>query len=48
MINLLEIGIQLAQKRNALKLSQFQLAEICGVSDLTIRRIEKGHKGTSI
>lgn len=41
-------GSKIEQKRNILGLTQKGLAEICSLSDLTIRNIEHGAPGTSI
>jgi DNA-binding XRE family transcriptional regulator len=39
---------ELEQRRNKLELTQFDLAEMTGLSDLTIRNIEKGKPTVAI
>jgi transcriptional regulator with XRE-family HTH domain len=43
-----EIGFVIKSKRRLLKYSQNDLAELSGLSDRTIRSIEKGETGASI
>jgi transcriptional regulator with XRE-family HTH domain len=45
---LLEFGTLLQSKRKQLGVSQKDLAELCGISDLTVRNIENGKEGTNI
>jgi HTH-type transcriptional regulator / antitoxin HipB len=45
---LLEFGTLLQSKRKQLGVSQKDLAELCSISDLTVRNIENGKEGTNI
>jgi transcriptional regulator with XRE-family HTH domain len=48
MDNLVKIATILSTRREKLGITQFELAEMVGLSDLTIRNIEKGKTGTSV
>ena len=48
MIILEEFGKKIILQREKLALTQMDLASLCGLSDLTIRNIERGKEGTSI
>lgn len=41
-------GQKIEQQREKLSLTQIDLAALCGVSDLTIRNIERGNTGTAL
>lgn len=48
MDKLLELGIKIKQRRGQLGYNQADLAEFSGISERTIRSIEKGEGSTSI
>ena len=41
-MNINEIGISIRRRRKFLKITQFDLADISGISERTLRDIEKG------
>ena len=48
MVQLIKFGQQINKRREQLKLSQLDLAEITNLSDATIRSIEKGKPTVAI
>jgi HTH-type transcriptional regulator / antitoxin HipB len=48
MEHLINLGKQITARREQLKLTQLDLAAIAGISDATVRFIEKGKPGVSI
>ncbi len=48
MENLIKLGKQIESRRVQLKLTQLDIAAIVGISDNTVRFIEKGRPGVSI
>ena len=48
MEQLIKLGLQINKRREQLKLSQLDLAEITNLSDATIRSIEKGKPTVAI
>jgi transcriptional regulator with XRE-family HTH domain len=48
MENLAKLGVQITKRREFLKLTQLDVAEATGLSDATIRFIEKGRPGVAI
>jgi transcriptional regulator with XRE-family HTH domain len=48
MEHLINLGKQITVRREQLKLTQLDLAAIAGISDATVRFIEKGRTGVSI
>lgn len=48
MEELIKLGQQITKRREQLKLTQLDIAGIAGLSDATIRCIEKGKPGVSI
>lgn len=48
MEQLIKLGLQINKRREHLKLSQLDLAEITNLSDATIRSIEKGKPTVAI
>lgn len=47
-MNLIEIGEEIRKRRNMLKITQPHLAEMAGISESTILRIEKGQANPTI
>ncbi len=48
MEQLIKLGKQVANRREQLRLTQLDIATIAGISDATVRFIEKGKPGVSI
>ena len=48
MEQLIKLGKQIANRREQLRLTQLDIAAIAGISDATVRFIEKGRPGVSI
>jgi transcriptional regulator with XRE-family HTH domain len=48
MEQIIKLGKQITNRREQLKLTQLDLATIAGISDATVRFIEKGRPGVSI
>jgi DNA-binding XRE family transcriptional regulator len=48
MEQLIKLGKQIANRREQLRLTQLDIAAIAGISDTTVRFIEKGKPGVSI
>lgn len=48
MIEFKNIAAKIKERRELLSYTQTDMAELTGISERTIRSIEKGHSGTSI
>jgi transcriptional regulator with XRE-family HTH domain len=48
MEQLIRLGRQITNRREQLRLTQLDIAAIAGISDATVRYIEKGRPGVSI